>query len=164
MHELLAGGHRAHHRATSIRSRPNQNISNTRGSCGGGFSTTTLPPGRVTGSYRLVTTLTDAGRLPAAVLVGLYHQRWEHESAYYAFRHTLMNGRVLRSGDPAGVEQEMWALLTLYQALRTMMVEAAESLPGTDPDRCCSPSPSRPPATRSSRPPPSSPTLPMSVA
>ncbi|WUA30414.1 IS4 family transposase [Streptomyces sp. NBC_01369] len=89
------------------------------------------------GSYRLVTTLTDARRYPAAVLAGLYHQRWEHESAYYALRHTITNGRVLRSGDPAGVEQEMWALLTLYQTLRTVMVEAAESLPGTDPDRCC---------------------------
>jgi hypothetical protein len=30
----------------------------------------------------------------------------------------------------------MWALLALYQALRTVMVEAAESRPGTDPDRC----------------------------
>ncbi|QKW47124.1 transposase [Streptomyces microflavus] len=100
--------------------------------------TVTCADGTVfTGSYRLVTTLTDAGRYPAAVLVGLYHQRWEHESAYYALRHTIMNGRVLRSRDPAGVEQEMWALFTLYQALRTMMVEAAESLPGTDPDRCC---------------------------
>lgn len=89
------------------------------------------------GSYRLVTTLTDARRYPAAVLAGIYHQRWEHESAYYALRHTIMNGRVLRSGDPAGVEQEMWALLTLYQTLRTVMVEAAESLPGADPDRCC---------------------------
>ncbi|MFF0793180.1 transposase [Streptomyces spiralis] len=89
-----------------------------------------------TGSYRLVTTLTDARRYPAGRLVDLYHQRWEHESAYYALRHTLMSGRVLRSGDPAGVEQEMWALLTLYQALRTVMVEAAESAPGTDPDRC----------------------------
>ncbi|WP_331740449.1 IS4 family transposase (plasmid) [Streptomyces sp. NBC_01005] len=89
------------------------------------------------GSCRLVTTLTDARRYPAAVLAGLYHQRWEHESAYYALRHTITNGRVLRSGDPAGVEQEMWALLTLYQTLRTVMVEAAESLPGTDPDRCC---------------------------
>jgi hypothetical protein len=85
----------------------------------------------------LVTTLTDARRYPATVLVGLYHQRWEHESAYYALRHTIMNGRNLRSGDPAGIEQEMWSLLTLYQALRTVMVDAAESLPGTDPDRCC---------------------------
>lgn len=99
--------------------------------------TVTCTDGTVfTGSYRLVTTLTDARRYPAVMLAGLYHQRWEHESAYYALRHTIMNGSVLRSGDPAGIEQEMWALLTLYQALRTV-VEAAESLPGTDPDRCC---------------------------
>lgn len=90
-----------------------------------------------TGSYRLVTTLTDARRYPAAALIGLYHERWEHESAYYALRHTIMAGRNLRSGDPAGLNQEMWALLTLYQALRAVLVEAAESVPGTDPDRCC---------------------------
>ncbi len=89
-----------------------------------------------TGSYRLATTLTDARRYPAGALVALYHQRWEHESAYFALRHTLWQGRVLRSGDPVGVEQEMWAMLTLYQSLRTVMVEAAESRPGTDPDRC----------------------------
>ena len=89
-----------------------------------------------TGSYRLATTLTDPRRYPAATLVSLYHRRWEHESAYYALRHTLMAGRILRSGDRAGVEQEMWSLLTLYQALRTVMVDAAESLPGTAPDRC----------------------------
>lgn len=90
-----------------------------------------------TGSYRLVTTLTDARRHPATMLINLYHERWEHESAYYALRHTILAGRNLRSGDPAGLEQEMWALLTLYQALRAVMVEAAESVPGTDPDRCC---------------------------
>jgi hypothetical protein len=90
-----------------------------------------------TGSYRLVTTLTDARRFPAPALVALYHQRWEHESSYYALRHTIMDGRNLRSGDPAGIEQEMWALLSLYQVLRTVMVDAAESRPGTDPDRCC---------------------------
>jgi hypothetical protein len=28
---------------------------------------------------------------------------------------TLPDGRVLRSGDRPGVEQELWALLTLYQ-------------------------------------------------
>lgn len=88
-----------------------------------------------TGSYRLVTTLTDARRHPAATLVDLYHQRWEHESAYFALRHTIMAGRVLRSGDPVGVRQEMWSRLTVYQVLRIVMVEAAESRPGTDPDR-----------------------------
>ena len=30
----------------------------------------------------------------------------------------------------------MWALLTLYQALRAVMVQAAESQPGIAPDRC----------------------------
>ncbi|MER7427716.1 IS4 family transposase [Nonomuraea rubra] len=89
-----------------------------------------------TGTYRLVTTLTDARRYPAATLVRLYHQRWEHESAYYALRHTIMQGRILRSGDPAGLEQEMWSVLTLHQLLRSVMVDAAESRPGTDPDRC----------------------------
>ncbi|WP_420082754.1 IS4 family transposase (plasmid) [Streptomyces sp. JL4002] len=90
-----------------------------------------------TGLYRLVTTLTDARRHPAAALVSLYHERWEHESAYYALRHTILAGQNLRSNDPAGLEQEMWALLALYQALRAVMVEAAESVHGTDPDRCC---------------------------
>lgn len=58
------------------------------------------------GFYRLVTTLTDAHRHPAAALISLYHERWEHESAYYALRHTIMAGRNFRSGDPAGLEQE----------------------------------------------------------
>src|SRR5213078_718660 len=61
----------------------------------------------------------------------------EIESAFFALRHTLLQGRVLRSKNPVGIEQEMWALLTLYQTLRTVMVAAAESVPGTDPDRAC---------------------------
>ncbi|MEU9918757.1 hypothetical protein [Streptomyces sp. NPDC051001] len=31
----------------------------------------------------------------------------------------------------------MWSLLTPYQTLRIVMVDAAESVPGIDPDRCC---------------------------
>jgi hypothetical protein len=90
---------------------------------------------RYTGVYRLVTTLLDHRRYPAAALVRLYHERWEHESAYYALRKTILDGRVLRSQDPVGVEQEMWSLLTLYQILRRAMVDATDSVPGTDPDR-----------------------------
>jgi hypothetical protein len=88
-----------------------------------------------TGSYRLATTLRDHRRYPADALIRLYHERWEHESAYLALRHTLLEGRVLRSADPAGLEQELWALLALYQALRRAMVTAIETVPGTDPDR-----------------------------
>jgi hypothetical protein len=77
----------------------------------------------------------DHRRFPAAAVVRLYHERWEIESAYFALRHTLLDGHVLRSGDRPGLEQETWALLTLYQLLRMAMVTAIETCPGTDPDR-----------------------------
>jgi hypothetical protein len=86
-------------------------------------------------SYRLITTLTDHRRFPAHRLVRLYHERWEIESAYYALRHTLLEGRVLRSGDRPGLEQEIWALLATYQLLRMAMTDATATRPGTDPDR-----------------------------
>lgn len=92
---------------------------------------------RYTSSYRLISSLLDPRAYPAEAIVQLYHERWEHESAYYALRHTLGQRRILRSQDPVGLHQEMWALLTLYQILRTAMVEAVESRPGTDPDRAC---------------------------
>lgn len=86
-------------------------------------------------SYRLASTLLDYRAYPAQALICLYHERWEHEIAYLALRHTLLQGRVLRSGDPAGLEQEMWALLALYQALRIAITDAIETIPGADPDR-----------------------------
>lgn len=63
------------------------------------------------------------------------HHVWPIESAYFALRHTMLHARVLRCKDPAGLQQEMWALLACYQALRMIMVDAVESVPGTDPDR-----------------------------
>jgi hypothetical protein len=90
---------------------------------------------RVHDRYRLITTLLEHHRYPAAELIKLYHERWEIEVAYLALRHTLLNGHVLRSGDRPGLEQEVWALLTLYQLLRMAMVTAIETRPGTDPDR-----------------------------
>jgi hypothetical protein len=90
---------------------------------------------RVADRYRLITTLLDPRRYPALDLIRLYHERWEIESAYLALRHTLLNGHVLRSGDRPGLEQELWALLTLYQLLRMAMVTAVETVPGTNPDR-----------------------------
>ena len=90
---------------------------------------------RYGGTYRLATTLLEHRRHPAEALIRLYHERWEHEITYLALRHTLLQGRILRSGDPAGLEQEMWALLTLYQALRTAITDAIQTVPGTDPDR-----------------------------
>jgi hypothetical protein len=83
----------------------------------------------------LITTLLDDRRFPAARLIRLYHERWEIETAYLALRHTMLAGHVLRSQDRPGVEQEIWALLTLYQLIRTAMLDAIETCPGLDPDR-----------------------------
>jgi hypothetical protein len=100
-----------------------------------GITVTGADGSQIAGRYRLITTLADHRRCPAAALVRLYHERWEIESAFLALRHTLLAGRVLRSGDRPGVEQELWALLTAYQLLRRAMVTAVETRPGTDPDR-----------------------------
>jgi len=89
---------------------------------------------RVGGRYRLATTLLDPATDPAETLIRLYTERWEIESAYFALRATLMKGRVLRSRDRFGIEQELWAALTVYQTLRMAMTEAATAS-GTDPDR-----------------------------
>jgi Insertion element 4 transposase N-terminal/Transposase DDE domain len=90
---------------------------------------------RYGGTYRFATTLLDHRAFPAGALITLYHERWEDEITYLALRHTLLQGRILRSGDRAGLEQEMWALLALYQALRAAITDAIGTVPGTDPDR-----------------------------
>jgi hypothetical protein len=90
---------------------------------------------RVRDRYRLITTLLDHDHHPAAELVRLYHERWEIEIAYLALRHTILDGQVLRSQDRPGLEQEVWALLIVYQLLRMAMVTAVESRPDTNPDR-----------------------------
>jgi Insertion element 4 transposase N-terminal/Transposase DDE domain len=89
---------------------------------------------RLGDSCRLITTLLDWRRYPAGELVRLYHERWEIEVAYLALRHTLLGGYVLRSRDRAGAEQELWALLAVYQALRMAMTAVAGAA-GADPDR-----------------------------
>ena len=91
--------------------------------------------GRRTGTYRLATTLLDPGRYPAAELIRLYHERWEIETTYLELKSTILGGRVLRARTPAGIDQEIYALLVTYQLLRTAMADATTSRPGTDPDR-----------------------------
>jgi hypothetical protein len=91
--------------------------------------------GTVTGTYRLITTLLDPRRYPAFDLVTLYHERWEVETTYLELKSSILGGRVLRARTPAGVDQEVYALLVTYQILRTAMADATTTQPGTDPDR-----------------------------
>jgi hypothetical protein len=95
----------------------------------------TTTQGSHTGHYRLVTTLLDAHTHPAAELIRLYHERWEIETAYLELNSSILAGRVLRARTPDGIDQEIHALLIVYQLLRTAMADATDTRPGVDPDR-----------------------------
>jgi transposase IS4-like protein/DDE family transposase len=90
--------------------------------------------GRRSEVYQLVTTL-GAADCSAAELVALYHQRWEIETAYLELKSSILGGRVLRARTPAGLEQEIYALLSAYQALRMAICDATLTQPDIDPDR-----------------------------
>jgi Transposase DDE domain len=65
-------------------------------------------PGEPEGD-RLIT-IADPERAPAAELAALYRQRWERETALDELKtHQRGPGLVLRSRDPDGVRQEVWA-------------------------------------------------------
>ncbi len=90
--------------------------------------------GRRSEVYRLVTTILDPD-CPAADIVALYHDRWEIETAFLELKSTILGGRVLRARTPTGVDQEIYALLVTYQALRIAIADATIGQPGVDPDR-----------------------------
>jgi len=68
-------------------------------------------------------------------VVTLYHGRWEIETAYLELKSSNLGGGVLRARTPAGVDQEVHALLITYQILRLAMADATTSRPEIDPDR-----------------------------
>jgi hypothetical protein len=98
--------------------------------------TITTCDGSRTETYRLVTTVLDA-TVSAVEIVGLYHERWEIETTFAEIKSTSLGGRVLRSRTPAGVVQEIYALLITYQALRIAISDATVDRPDVDPDRGC---------------------------
>lgn len=91
--------------------------------------------GRTTTSrFRVLTTLLDCDAYPAEDIARLYAQRWQAELVYKSIKSTLRGGdRRLRGQSPDLAEQEIWALLTVYNALVDQAVTAAIDL-GIDPD------------------------------
>ena len=74
----------------------------------------------------LITTITDWQAAPAAVLAGTYHERWEHETANAQVKTVLRGpGRILRSGSPELVEQEIWGYLLTAWAVSALICDAA---------------------------------------
>lgn len=91
--------------------------------------------GAVTEAFTLITTLLDPATAPARELAELYHARWQIETALGAFKSQLKgDGVVLRSKTPDGAEQEVWALLCAYHAIRDLICAAA-ALAERDPLR-----------------------------
>ncbi|MGH2780950.1 MAG: IS4 family transposase [Thermoleophilaceae bacterium] len=92
-----------------------------------------LPAGET--RYRLLTTILDPDRAPAAELAPLYAERWEFESALDELKVHQRGPRVvLRSKTPDGVIQEAYGHLCVHYAIRWLMhAVALES--GHDPDR-----------------------------
>ena len=85
--------------------------------------------------YRLITTLPDFRRYPAAALAAAYARRWAAETGFAELKTALRGpGRLLRGRTPALARQELWAYLAVYQALRTLIARAA-ARDGTDPGR-----------------------------
>jgi hypothetical protein len=77
---------------------------------------------------RLFTTLLDPKACPAQELIDLYHERWEIELGYGEIKtHMLERKECLRSKKPAGVEQELWGLLLVYNLVRREMLLAAQA-------------------------------------
>jgi hypothetical protein len=86
--------------------------------------------------YRLITTLLDPAAAPAEAITACYAQRWEIENSYREAKvFTRGAGQILRSCHPAGVAQEIWALLCACQLIHASRAAAARSASGLDPDR-----------------------------
>ncbi len=88
--------------------------------------------------YRLVTTIGDPNRGPAAELAARYHERWKIETALEELKTHLRGAKVvLRSKTPDLVRQEFYGFLLAHFAIRSLMHEAALTV-DADPDRVSS--------------------------
>jgi hypothetical protein len=83
--------------------------------------------------FALVTDLIDVQAYPALDLARAYPMRWECETVIKHHKTDMGPGMpVLRSKDPEGVAQEMWALFAVYQAL-AHLIDAGVDATGLPP-------------------------------
>jgi len=76
---------------------------------------------------RLLTSLLDAKRFPAAEIIALYHERWELELGYDELKTEILEREeTIRSRSIDGVDQELWGLLLAYNLVRLEMERVAD--------------------------------------
>ncbi|MEV6719284.1 IS4 family transposase [Lentzea sp. NPDC051208] len=78
-----------------------------------------------TEKYRLVTSLLDPATAHAQQLVALYARRWAAETGIGEIKTVLLAKRALRGQTPIRAQQELWATLVIYQAIRLLIGHAA---------------------------------------
>ncbi len=85
--------------------------------------------------FCLVTDLLDTETYPALDLADAYANRWSVETVIGHHKTDMGAGKpMLRSRDPEGVAQEMWALFAVYQAIHTLIGAAADNA-GIPPEK-----------------------------
>jgi len=85
--------------------------------------------------FCLVTDLLDTEEYPALDLACCYPDRWGCETVIGHHKTDMGQGQpVLRSGDPEGVLQEMWALFAVYQAICQLTGAGVDAM-GIPPER-----------------------------
>jgi hypothetical protein len=99
--------------------------------------------------FCLVTSLLDPEEYPALDLACCYPARWQCETVIGHHKTDMGEGQpVLRSGDPEGVMQEMWALFAVYQAI-CRLVSLGVHAAGIPRKESASRTPCKPRRTRS---------------
>jgi hypothetical protein len=100
------------------------------------YSVTSADGGDVSELFCLITDLLDPEQLSAEQAAHAYHERWQIETAFDELETGIRGGPavVLRSKSPDMIRQEIYALLCVYQAIRTLIYHAADTQ-GLDPDR-----------------------------
>jgi hypothetical protein len=79
--------------------------------------------------YRILTTLLDHQACPAKQIAAVYAERWQAEIAYFRIKVSLRGtGAVLRGRTPRLARQEIWGMLTVYNALCDLAAQTAVSL------------------------------------
>jgi hypothetical protein len=78
-------------------------------------------------SRTLFTSLSDPARFKADEVFALYHERWEIELAYGEIKTDMLGqAMTLRSQQPEGVKQELWATLLMYNLIRLEITRIAD--------------------------------------